>query len=61
MFGTEVAAWLTDRMPLHTDDALHDFLVGLAATSCDEVVLVPGESDPSQVARIAEVVRSAVG
>jgi alkanesulfonate monooxygenase SsuD/methylene tetrahydromethanopterin reductase-like flavin-dependent oxidoreductase (luciferase family) len=58
VFGTDVAAWLTERMPLHTDDALHDFLVGLAAIGCDEVVLVPGESDPDQVRRIADVVAS---
>lgn len=61
VFGTDIAAWLTDQMPLHTDEALHDFLVGLAATSCDEVVLVPGDSDPAQVERIADVVRSALG
>lgn len=56
VFGTEVAAWLTDRMPLHTDEALRRFLVDLAATGCDEVVLVPGSSDPDQVHRIADVV-----
>lgn len=61
VFGTDVASWLTDQMPLHTDEALHDFLVALAATACDEVVLVPGDSDPDQVRRIAEVVRSALG
>ena len=61
VFGTDVAAWLTERMPLHTDESLHEFLVGLATTSCEEVVLVPGESDPDQVGRIAEVVRSALG
>lgn len=58
VFGTEVAAWLTERMPLHTEDALHRFLVGLAAAGCDEVVLVPGDSDPDQVRRIADVVGS---
>jgi alkanesulfonate monooxygenase SsuD/methylene tetrahydromethanopterin reductase-like flavin-dependent oxidoreductase (luciferase family) len=61
VFGTDIAAWLTDQMPLHTDKALHDFLVGLAATDCDEVVLVPGDSDPDQVRRIAEVVADALG
>lgn len=58
VFGTDVAAWLTERMPLHTPDALHRFLVGLAATGCHEVVLVPGDGDPDQVRQIAEVVAS---
>ncbi len=56
VFGTGVAAWLTERMPLHTDDALHRFLVDLAATGCDEVILVPADSDPDQVRRFADVV-----
>ena len=56
VFGTDVAAWLTDRMPLHTEDALHAFLVGLAATGCEEVILVPADSDPDQVRRFADVV-----
>lgn len=56
VFGTDVAAWLTERMPLSTPEALHEFLVGLAAEGCDEVVLVPGSSDPDQVRRFAEVV-----
>jgi len=58
VFGTDVAAWLTDQMPLHSDEALHRFLVDLAATDCDEVVLVPGNSDPDQVRRLADVVHS---
>ncbi|MEZ5138274.1 MAG: LLM class flavin-dependent oxidoreductase [Acidimicrobiales bacterium] len=58
VFGTDVAAWLAERMPLHTEEALHGFLVGLAATGCDEVVLVPGDADPDQVRRVAEVVAS---
>jgi alkanesulfonate monooxygenase SsuD/methylene tetrahydromethanopterin reductase-like flavin-dependent oxidoreductase (luciferase family) len=58
VFGTDVAAWLTERMPLHTEAALRDFLVGLAAAGCDEVVMVPGDSDPDQVRRIADVVGS---
>jgi len=60
VFGTKVAAWLTDQMPLHSDEALHRFLIDLAATGCDEVVLVPADSDPDQVRRFADVVRSAV-
>jgi alkanesulfonate monooxygenase SsuD/methylene tetrahydromethanopterin reductase-like flavin-dependent oxidoreductase (luciferase family) len=58
VFGTDVAAWLTERMPLSTPDALRTFLVGLASEGCDEVVLVPGDSDPDQVRRVAEVVES---
>ena len=56
VFGTDVAAWLTERMPLHTEEALHRFLVDLAATGCEEVILVPADSDPDQVRRFADVV-----
>jgi alkanesulfonate monooxygenase SsuD/methylene tetrahydromethanopterin reductase-like flavin-dependent oxidoreductase (luciferase family) len=56
VFGTKVAAWLTDQMPLFTPEALHNFLTGLAAEGTDEVVLVPGDSDPDQVRRLADVV-----
>jgi alkanesulfonate monooxygenase SsuD/methylene tetrahydromethanopterin reductase-like flavin-dependent oxidoreductase (luciferase family) len=56
VFGTDIAAWLSDLMPLHTPEALHAFLVGLGEVGCDEVILVPGDSDPDQVRRIAEVV-----
>ncbi|MGN6693959.1 MAG: LLM class flavin-dependent oxidoreductase [Aquihabitans sp.] len=61
VFGSGVAAWLTERMPLSTPDAMRSFLVGLAAEGCDEVVLVPGSSDPDQVRRFAEVVSSVQG
>lgn len=56
VFGAGVASWLTERMPLSTPDAVHGFLLGLAAEGCDEVVLVPGSSDPDQVRRFADVV-----
>jgi alkanesulfonate monooxygenase SsuD/methylene tetrahydromethanopterin reductase-like flavin-dependent oxidoreductase (luciferase family) len=59
VFGSGVAAWLTERMPLSTPEAVRSFLVGLAAEGCDEVVLVPGSSDPDQVRRFADVVESA--
>ena len=56
VFGSGVAAWLTERMPLSTPEAVHTFLVGLAAQGCDEVVLVPASSDPDQVRRFGDVV-----
>ena len=56
VFGTEVAAWLSDRMPLHTPEALAIFLRGLDEVGCEEVILVPGDADVDQVRRIAEVV-----
>lgn len=59
VFGSGVAAWLTERMPLSTPDAVRTFLVAVAAEGCDEVVLVPGSSDPDQVRRFADVVASA--
>lgn len=59
VFGTDVAAWLADRMPLHHHEAVVEFLVGVAATGCDEVVLVPGDPDPDQVRRLAGAVEDA--
>lgn len=56
VFGTEIAAALAAGMTLSTPEALAPFLDGLAATGCDEVVLVPGSSDPEQVRRIGDVV-----
>lgn len=56
VFGTEIAAALAAGMTLSTPEALAAFLDGLAATGCDEVVLVPGSSDPEQVRRIGDVV-----
>jgi alkanesulfonate monooxygenase SsuD/methylene tetrahydromethanopterin reductase-like flavin-dependent oxidoreductase (luciferase family) len=61
VFGTDVAAWLTEQMPLHTEEALHRFLVDLAATGCEEVILVPADSDPGQVRRFADVVADVTG
>jgi alkanesulfonate monooxygenase SsuD/methylene tetrahydromethanopterin reductase-like flavin-dependent oxidoreductase (luciferase family) len=61
VFGTDIAAWLSDQMPLHTPEALHGFLVGLREVGCDEVILVPGDSDPDQVRRLAEVVADLPG
>lgn len=60
VFGERAAKGLSRRMPLHTEEALADFLRGVARTGCDEVVLVPATSDPALVERLAEVVRSVV-
>jgi alkanesulfonate monooxygenase SsuD/methylene tetrahydromethanopterin reductase-like flavin-dependent oxidoreductase (luciferase family) len=58
VFGERAAVGLSRRMPLHTDEALAEFLTGLAAAGCDEVILVPASSDPALVERLAEVVSS---
>lgn len=58
VFGTDVARWISDGLTLSTPEALRTFLHGLAAEGCDEVILVPGRSDPDQVGRFAEVVAS---
>lgn len=56
VFGTSIAQALAAHMPLHTPEALDAFLRATAATGCDEVVLVPADSDPALVGRIADVV-----
>lgn len=56
VFGARSAAALSRRMPLHSPDALDGFLRRLDAEGCDEVILVPADGDPAQVARFADVV-----
>ncbi|HMS88824.1 MAG TPA: LLM class flavin-dependent oxidoreductase [Acidimicrobiales bacterium] len=58
VFGTDLAAVLAAAMPVHTDEALHTFLTGLAAAGCDEVILVAADNDPDQVRRFAAAVEA---
>ncbi len=60
VFGDRAAKGLSRRMPLHHDDALAEFLVGLAAEGCDEVILVPATNDPALLDRLATVVTQAL-
>ena len=65
-FGARYLGWMGElgekvaaRMPLHDEDALAGFLTAVAATGCDELVLVPADNDPALAGRIAEVVGDA--
>ena len=62
-FGARYLGWmgglgekLADLLPLHSEGALGDFLTAVAATGCDEVVLVPADNDPALIGRVADVV-----
>ncbi len=61
VFGERAAKGLSRRMPLHNEQALAEFLRGLADQGCDEVILVPAANDPDQVARVADVVEQFQG
>ena len=54
VFGSGVAAWLTERMPLSTPDAIRTFLLGVAQEGCDEVVLVRDDESFEMARRLAK-------
>lgn len=56
VFGERAATGLSERMPLHTDGALAEFLDGLAAEGCDEAILVPADSDPALAERLVAAI-----
>jgi hypothetical protein len=58
--GEGLAAKVAARMPLHDEEAVASFVTAVAATGCDELVLVPADNDVDQVRRFAEVVEGAV-
>ncbi|CAB4887227.1 unannotated protein [freshwater metagenome] len=56
VFGKDIARMLADAMTVHSPEALRDTIAAMAATGCDELVLVPADADPTLLARITEVV-----
>ena len=54
--GEKLAAGLT----LHSEAALSAFLTAVAATGCDELVLVPADHDPALAGRLADVVGATI-
>jgi alkanesulfonate monooxygenase SsuD/methylene tetrahydromethanopterin reductase-like flavin-dependent oxidoreductase (luciferase family) len=56
VFGAELASGLAAAMRLHDPVALHDVLHTAAGLGYDEFIIVPGDSDPACLNRLAEVV-----
>jgi hypothetical protein len=45
-------------MTNHTETRLVQILDGMGEAGCDELILVPGDSDPDHLARLTDVVGS---
>ena len=56
VFGTEVASWMAGSMSVHSADRLRTTVDAIADTGCDELILVPADSDPELLRRISDVV-----
>ena len=56
VFGTDIAQMLADAIPVHSSEALRHTIDAMAAEGCDELILVPADSDPALLERITEVV-----
>lgn len=56
VFGTDIAHMLADAMTVYSPDRLRDTIDAMAATGCDELILVPADSDPAMLDLITAVV-----
>lgn len=56
VFGAEVARLLADAMTMHSPVVLRDTIAAMGEAGCDELILVPADSDPALLQRITEVV-----
>ncbi len=56
VFGTDMARLLAEAMTVHNEQRLRVVIDELAAEGCDELILVPADSNPSLLDRITEVV-----
>ena len=56
VFGTDIARMLASAMTVNSPQALRTTIDAMAATGCDELILVPADSDPTLLERITEVV-----
>jgi alkanesulfonate monooxygenase SsuD/methylene tetrahydromethanopterin reductase-like flavin-dependent oxidoreductase (luciferase family) len=56
VFGTDIARMLADAMTLHSPERLRDTIDAMTHTGCDELILVPADTDPAMLDLITEVV-----
>ncbi|MEO6126510.1 MAG: LLM class flavin-dependent oxidoreductase [Ilumatobacteraceae bacterium] len=56
VFGDEVATMMARSMSVYSPDRLRSTIDAMAATGCDELILVPADSDPTLLDRISAVV-----
>ena len=60
VFGTDIARMLAEAMTVHSPEALRSTIGAMADTGCDELILVPADSDPVLLERITQVVGGGV-
>jgi alkanesulfonate monooxygenase SsuD/methylene tetrahydromethanopterin reductase-like flavin-dependent oxidoreductase (luciferase family) len=58
VFGPEIAKMLADAMTVYTPERLRSTIDAMADVGCDELILVPADTDPTLLARITDVVTS---
>ncbi len=56
VFGTDIARMVADAMSVYSAERLRSTIEAIASTGCDELILVPADSDPQLLERITEVV-----
>ena len=56
IFGEDIAHALADSMTVHSPERLRETIDAMAATGCDELILVPADSDPSMLDLITAVI-----
>lgn len=56
VFGTDIARMMAEAMSVYSAERLRSTIEAIAATGCDELILVPADSDPTLLSRITDVV-----
>ncbi len=56
VFGAEIAEMMAGAMSVYSADRLRSVISAIKATGCDELILVPADSDPVLLEQITDVV-----
>ena len=58
VFGTDIARMVADSLTVYSPERLRDTIDAIADAGCDELILVPADSDPGMLHLITAVVGS---
>ena len=56
VFGDEIASMMAQSMSVHSAGRLRSTIDAIEATGCNELILVPADSDPTLLGRISDIV-----
>ena len=59
VFGEAIATMLADSMRVNSPERLRETVDAMAAVGCDELILVPTDSDPEMLARLTDTLTHA--